>query len=126
MVNAGPGYPEDMSERVTGPYLLRRGIRRLNAVIITDCKAGNCGGLPGLCEQVVVNRVYLPRPAGRPDANRTYFMVLKELRKKNVPVEFIRPGSRLEPVPGVTVEVFPVGKGLSVKINTGGEALSLP
>ncbi len=103
LVDAGPrdeGF--DAGERRVLPFLRARGVRRLEALVLTHPHADHVGGAPAVLSALEVGRVIDPGlPAGTP----WYLETLRAAEARGVPWAEAREGRSLT-LDGVTVELL--------------------
>jgi competence protein ComEC len=94
LIDAGPRDERgDAGRRVIAPFLLRHGVRRLAAVILSHAHRDHYGGLSAVLDEVAVDRVFEPALAV-PD--RDYLALLDQLEDRAIPWQPLRAGDRLE------------------------------
>ncbi len=102
LVDAGPKDERgDAGRRVIAPFLLRHGVRRLAAVIVSHAHRDHFGGLPAVLEAAEVDRVFEP---GLPVPDRDYLALLDQVEDTGIPWRPLRAGDRLA-VDEVSLEV---------------------
>lgn len=93
LVDTGPWSPTGSAAAFSVlPYLERRGIRRLSAVVITHPDEDHLGGLPTLLREVSVGRVI---HNGWPADTELYASVRELLSQKQVPEQVVGRGDTL-------------------------------
>ncbi len=97
MVDAGSRqYPSLqgalLADRVILPFLSRRGIRRLDALVITHPQSDHCNAVPRLLQRMPV--AVILEPGFNPDTN-VWQAVEQTANDYQVPVETVRAGGRL-------------------------------
>lgn len=93
LVDAGPWSPEGGAGRfVILPYLERRGIRRVDAVVITHPDEDHLGGLPALLRDVSVGRVV---HSGQRTDTELYAETQRLLDREDVLQQVVRRGDAL-------------------------------
>lgn len=102
LIDAGPvDLRGNAGERVILPFLRRRGIRHLDAMILSHAHRDHVGGVADVLNGVTVDRVFEP---GVLTAEPTYRDLLDQLLAAGVTWRPLRSGDRIE-VDGVTLEV---------------------
>ncbi len=116
LIDAGKGQPHDKGRHVVGPYLKSRGIRSLDALVISHPQEDHIGGMSALLEDFSVAHVI--------DAKKVYFSGIYQLLQKNIRSKMIdycqaARGSSLKGFSDVRVDIFspPAGKEASKNIN---------
>jgi len=103
LFDAGPKDDRgDAGRRVVVPFLIRHGVRRLAAVVVSHGHRDHFGGLPAVMEAVEVERVFEP---GLPVPDREYLELLDQLVDRGIGWRALRAGDRLA-VDEVEVEVI--------------------
>jgi len=118
LVNAGPGYPENMGEKVILSFLVRKGIRHLDTVLVTDCRAGSCGGVSGLIGRIEIRQVLMPKAKGNPAKFRTFYSLVRQIHCSGVSFRFIEPGDKIEGYPA-EIKISSVAKSCQLTIISG-------
>jgi competence protein ComEC len=95
----------DVGEAVVLPYLLDRGVRRLDAVVVTHADFDHIGGLATIVAEMRVDEMW----QGHPDARRSAYRLLRERAvARGVPIRTLVPGERFE-LGGVDFEILAAG-----------------
>jgi competence protein ComEC len=77
LIDAGPKNEFlDAGERLIWPALWRRGVRHLDAVVITHFDRDHYGGLESVLKRTPIDRLILVRPFGLSDAEKSYYTSL--------------------------------------------------
>ncbi|MFO7171692.1 MAG: ComEC/Rec2 family competence protein [Bacillota bacterium] len=97
------GVPFDAGRQRVVPFLRRQGIRRLDWVVVTHPDQDHVGGLPAVAAAVPVGEIWVSAGAGT-GSGQAALLAVAESRK--IPVRAVAAGERLEPAPGVRVEVL--------------------
>jgi competence protein ComEC len=93
VVDAGPASPTfDAGAQRMVPYLLRRGVRTIDAFIITHPDLDHFGGARSLIEMLRIKTIYDP---GIPVAKASYDSVLWSAARRATSWQQLRSGSRL-------------------------------
>lgn len=93
LVDAGPASPTyDAGEKRVVPYLLRRGVRSIDAFIITHPDLDHFGGARSVIEMLRVRRVYEP---GVPVAKALFDSLLVSAQRRGTEWQHVRSGARL-------------------------------
>jgi competence protein ComEC len=103
LIDAGPRDERaDAGRRVIVPFLIRHGVRRLAAVIVSHGHRDHFGGLPAVLDAVAVEQVFEP---GLPVPDRDYLDLLDRLSDHGVGWRPLRAGDRVR-VDEATLEVL--------------------
>ncbi len=89
LYDAGGGLGTTAGERVIAPCLWSRGVRRIDAIVISHGEADHVSGLIDVIERFSVGTVLLPEGIG---GNERGAMLLEELRARRVDVRMARRG----------------------------------
>jgi competence protein ComEC len=82
LVDAGPkSFDYDAGERLVAPFLKRKGIESIDAIIVTHAHADHLGGVRYLLEHFQVGRLI---QAGNPPASRLYQEVIAAAQRNHV------------------------------------------
>jgi competence protein ComEC len=93
VVDAGPASPTfDAGARRMVPYLMRQGVRTVDALIITHPDLDHFGGARALIEMLRIKTIYDP---GIPVAKASYDSVLWSAARRATSWQQVRSGSRL-------------------------------
>ncbi len=97
----------DVGESVVLPFLLDRGVRRLDAIVVTHADFDHIGGLATVLNELRVDAIW----QGNPDNERRAYRELRERAdERSVPVRTLRAGENFE-LEGVHFEVLAAGEG---------------
>jgi competence protein ComEC len=103
LIDAGPAADGfDAGERVVLPYLRRRGVSGLEAMILTHPDLDHIGGASAVLEGLEVRAVFDP---GVPSSGATYLAVLESVEREEAPWLPLRAGRTLE-LDGVALRVL--------------------
>jgi competence protein ComEC len=103
LVDAGPaGNGPDAGRKVVAPWLLRQGIRRLDAVILSHAHLDHYGGIPAVLDRVGVERFLEP---GQPVNDPGYLSLLDRVEEEGAKWGALRRGDTLR-VDGVELIVL--------------------
>jgi competence protein ComEC len=103
LVDAGPaGNGADAGRRVVAPYLLRQGVRRLEAVILSHAHLEHDGGIPAVLDRLRVERLLEP---GRPVNDPAYLSLLDRVEEAGTKWGALRRGDTLR-IDGVELIVL--------------------
>lgn len=85
----------DVGRRVIAPALWARGVRHLDAVLLSHADADHYDGLPHLLERFSIGAVRVP-PGFGGEANPGAALLIEAVRARGVPVRTIAAGDRLD------------------------------
>ncbi|MGE0556435.1 MAG: ComEC/Rec2 family competence protein, partial [Gemmatimonadales bacterium] len=103
LIDVGPrDQGSDAGRRVVLPFLVRRGVSSLEAVVLSHAHLDHFGGAPALLGRVRARVVLEP---GRPSPDPAYRALLDQLDVSDVPWSVVRAGQRFT-VDGVTFEAL--------------------
>lgn len=97
------GVPFDAGRQRVVPFLRRQGVRRLDWVVVTHPDQDHVGGLPAVAAAVPVGEIWVPAGTGTGPGQEALLAVAG---RRQIPVRAVAAGYRLEPAPGVRVEVL--------------------
>ena len=93
VIDAGPaGERDDAGRRVVAPFLARRGVRALAAIVVSHAHADHVGGVPGLLGRFPVGLIIEP---GGPVPDPAYAALLTRLAHDGIAWHPARAGERL-------------------------------
>jgi len=95
---AGPGF--DAGRDVIAPYLRRRRIRRIDAVLLSHPDGDHAGGLAYMIDHFQVREIWT---SGLGGASATYWSLIEAMQRRGVRHRLVRTGSR--PLNGEEVEI---------------------
>ncbi len=111
LIDGGPRSPEfDAGKSVVVPYLLNRGINRLDGVFLTHPHDDHSGGLIDVVKTLPVSRFYLPPLAEGGEPLGLWEQLKRELSQRRVPVSELSAGQALDLEPGLKLRVFSPGE----------------
>jgi competence protein ComEC len=82
-----------IGENVVSPYLFSRGVRRLDAVVLTHAHHDHMDGLFSVIENFRVGEVWL----GRNPMNPRYHEFIDRIQKKQIPIRWVAAGQVIGP-----------------------------
>lgn len=97
------GAERKMGERVVVPFLQRKGIRKLDMVILTHPHEDHVGGLPAVLGKIKVNSVL---DSGFVYKSETYRRFLNLIEKNKIKYHLARGGQRINFGKGVVVKIL--------------------
>ncbi len=101
VVDAGPASPTfDAGARRMIPYLIRRGVRSIDALIITHPDLDHFGGARALVQTLSVHTIY---DSGVPVAKALYDSLLISAQRRGTTWQRVRAGTRIE-IDGMTLD----------------------
>lgn len=110
LIDAGsPATGSDAGRFVVAPHLLRRGVAKLDLVIMTHAHPDHVGGMPYLLSRFPVDRVWT---CGMEDPSPDFQTALRIAQKKSIPVQCPHRGDS-RTIGGIEVRVLspPAGAG---------------
>jgi beta-lactamase superfamily II metal-dependent hydrolase len=102
----------DCGEKTIAPYLIKNGIRRLDAVVLTHPHNDHSGGLDYLIAHFKIGEIVATRPSGDSDADWRF---LKQAETCGVPVRIADECDSLTVSRSVKITVFNLSRRLAVK-----------
>ena len=103
----------DVGESVLLPFLLDRGVRRLDAIVVTHTDFDHIGGLTTVVNELRVDAIW----QGAPDIERRAYRELRERAdERNVPVVTLTAGENFQ-LDGAYFEVLAAGEGTLARSN---------
>ena len=95
------GGERGKGERVILPYLKKKGIRKIDTVVLTHAHSDHVGGLTAILETLPVGLVV---ESGFPHTTDIYMEFLELIHKKNIPYKMVRSGQELTGFSDVRIE----------------------
>ncbi len=95
------GGEQVQGERVILPYLRKKGIRRIDTVVLTHAHSDHVGGLVTILKALPVGLIV---ESGFPHTTDIYTEFLEEAYERNVPYKLVRRGQELTGFRGVRIE----------------------
>ena len=103
LYDAGTMGTYEVGERTVCPYLWRRGIGKIDVVVVSHGHGDHLGGIPAICERFKVGRVLLGEPFGGTSTGKVF---LHELAQLDLKPERIAAGDRVRGFGEASVEVL--------------------
>lgn len=91
----------DVGERILVPYLLKRGIKIIDYVMISHFDADHCNGLIAVLENLNVKQVIVSKQ----NKTKEYENIMKIIKNKKIKVKVIKEG-----------DILQIGKNVQIKI----------
>lgn len=82
----------DIGESILVPYLLDRGIMKLDYIMISHFDADHCNGLINVLERIKVNNVII---SNQSEVSEEYKNIMKIIKEKNINVYIIKKGDKI-------------------------------
>ena len=82
----------DVGENTLVPYLLNRGIKKLDYIIITHFDADHCNGFIAVLDKIKVGKVLISKQA---EITNEYKNLINIAKQKNVPVQIVKKGDKI-------------------------------
>ncbi|NOZ23026.1 MAG: ComEC/Rec2 family competence protein [Planctomycetes bacterium] len=103
LYDAGTARKYDIGGSVVAPFLWSRGVRRIDALVLSHAHADHYSGVPSLCERfpigtVLIHRAFLDRPTPQ--------WVIDYVARRGTKVEIIAAGDRIAGYGECRVEVL--------------------
>jgi len=109
-----PQAGEVLAARTILPALLVRGVRRLDAVVITHPHDDHIGGLPAVIRELPVGMILAPHVEGH-EISPDYHHVLDLARERRIPVHLAAPGQSFHLGQGIVGTVLYAGSGFEAE-----------
>lgn len=104
LIDGGPKYKRgDAGRRYVLPYLHKKGINKLDIVVLTHPHDDHVGGLPSVLKDLPVGLVL---DSGQPHTSRAYLDFLQIVDRKKIPYKLARAGQEIDLGGGVKGEVL--------------------
>ena len=104
LIDAGPKYKKgDAGRRYVLPFLHKKGINKLDIVVLTHPHDDHVGGLPSVLKDLPVGLVY---DSGQPHTSRAYLDFLNLVAQNNIPYKLARAGQMIDLGGGVKGEIL--------------------
>ena len=93
LVDCGGGAKEENAGEIAGAYLLSRGRRQLDALLLTHLHADHVNGVGTLMEKVKIDRIFLPKDA--PDDEGLLEEILRSAERNGTALVFMEEDTEL-------------------------------
>jgi competence protein ComEC len=134
LVDTGPTYGQgDVGQKIIVPYLKKRGIRTLDAIVLSHPHDDHIGGCVSLLQTLSVGVLIVADTA---PVTKSYAVLLEVARKRDIPIQIVRAGERLQFDPSTRIFVLHPGsvlaggdlndRSLVLKVCYGRTSLILP
>ncbi|MBQ7410269.1 MAG: ComEC/Rec2 family competence protein [Clostridia bacterium] len=105
IIDGGEGNTDkyDYGENVVLPYLLDRGITKIDYLIISHCDSDHIGGLFAVLENLKVEQVLI---GIQPEPSEQFEALIKIANKKKIEIKFLKAGDVLKLDENIKIEVL--------------------
>jgi competence protein ComEC len=111
LMDTGPLYGQgDVGQKIIAPYLKRRGIRRLDAIMLSHPHDDHIGGCVSLFHELSVGSLIVADTA---PVTKSYANLLEVARELSIPIQIVRAGQRLQFDPSTRIFVLYPGAVLA-------------
>ena len=115
LIDAGKGGDSNKGRWVIAPFLKSKGVRALDALVISHPQEDHIGGMPTVLDEFKVKNVV---EAGSRYDTKLFYLVRKKIEKEKASRLFARRGMKLEGFPDVAVLILnPSGRNAAKNIN---------
>lgn len=83
----------DVGESTLVPYLLNRGINKLDYIIISHFDADHCNGFIAVLDKIKVGKVIISKQA---EICSEYETIINIIKEKNIPVQIVKKGDKIQ------------------------------
>ncbi len=111
LMDTGPTYGQsDMGQKTIVPYLKKRGIRALDAIVLSHPHDDHIGGCTSVLRELSVGSLIV---ADTVPVTKSYAVLLKNARDRGVPIHIVRAGDSLQFDPSTRIFALHPGSTLS-------------
>ncbi len=111
LMDTGPTFGQgDVGQKIIAPYLKKRGIRTLDAIILSHPHDDHIGGCVSLLRGLSVSSLVVADTA---PVTKSYSVLLEFARERGIPVHIVRAGERLQFDPSTRIFVLHPGSALA-------------
>ena len=103
LIDGGEGGRLNCGEKIILPYLHRRGIRRLDIIVLTHAHSDHVGGLPAVLKAMSVGLVL---DSGYPHTSYVYEEFLEIIRENKIPYKITKGGDEIHAYKDVKVQIL--------------------
>lgn len=105
IIDGGEGNTDkyDYGENVVLPYLLDRGITKIDYLIISHCDSDHIGGLFAVLENLKVGQILI---GIQPEPSEQFEALIKIVNKKKIEIKFLKAGDILKLEDNIKIEVL--------------------
>lgn len=103
LIDGGQGGRYDMGKRVLTPFLRRKGVRRIDILLLTHPHADHVGGLPTVLRNFEVGLVL---ESGQSHTTYSYEEFLRLVEEKKIPYRVVKDGESIEGYKRVKIHVL--------------------
>jgi competence protein ComEC len=94
LMDTGPTYGQaDVGQKIIAPYLKRRGIQSLDAILLSHPHDDHIGGCVSLLRMISVGSLIVADTA---PVTKSYAALLEVARERGIPIQIVRAGERLQ------------------------------
>ncbi len=83
----------DVGENTLVPYLLNRGIKKLDYIIISHFDADHCNGFIAVLDKIKVGKILISKQA---EITNEYKNLINIAKQKNIPVQIVKKGDKIQ------------------------------
>ncbi len=104
LIDGGPCNENlDAGERIIAPYLWKKGVHKLDAVILTHPHNDHVGGLNYIIEEFRIRKIWT---AATPYKSELYTKFNRLITRKNIPVDIMTAPATIQAFPGIKIELL--------------------
>ena len=104
LMDTGPTYGQgDVGQKIIAPYLKKRGIRALDAIVLSHPHDDHIGGCVSLLKAISIGSIIV---ADTTPVTKSYALLLEVARSGGIPIQIVRAGQRLQFDPSTRIFVL--------------------